>query len=173
MTLRLGRSLPALALLVVLATFAGAGGLAAQDTTAVPAPADTGATAVVEVRDTTIHPIKPMNALWRSILLPGWGQARLGRKLTAGILIAWEGTTLGMSIKTRHELAYLRRTGSQRADDKRREHEDWLVLLGFNHLFAGLEAYVSAHLSDFPADLHLQAVPGGFGGSVSVPIRIR
>jgi hypothetical protein len=165
-TLRLGRSLPALALLVVMATFAGAGGLAAQDTTAAPV-------AVVEVRDTSIHPIKPMNALWRSILLPGWGQARLGRKLTAGILIAWEGTTLGMSIKTRHELAYLRRTGSERADDKRREHEDWLVLLGFNHLFAGLEAYVSAHLSDFPADLHLQAVPGGFGGSVSVPIRIR
>jgi hypothetical protein len=171
-TLRLGRSLPALALLVVLASLA-ASGLAAQDTTAVQAPADTGAIAVLEVRDTTIHPIKPMNALWRSLLLPGWGQARLGRKLTAGILIAWEGTTLGMSLKTRHELAYLRRTDSQRADDKRREHEDWLVLLGFNHLFAGLEAYVSAHLSDFPADLHLQAVPGGFGGSLSVPIRIR
>jgi len=170
--LRLGRSLPALTLLVVLASLA-APGLAAQDTTAVQTPADTGAVAVLEVRDTTIHPIKPMNALWRSLLVPGWGQARLGRKLTAGILIAWEGTTLGMSLKTRHELAYLRRTGSERADDKRREHEDWLVLLGFNHLFAGLEAYVSAHLSDFPADLHLQAVPGGFGGSVSVPIRIR
>ena len=35
-----------------------------------------------------------------------------------------------MSLKTRHELAYLRRTGSARAEDKRREHEDWLVLLG-------------------------------------------
>ena len=78
-----------------------------------------------------------------------------------------------MSLKTRHELAYLRRTNSGRAEDKRREHEDWIVLLAFNHLFAGLEAYVSAHLSDFPADLRLQAVPGGVGGSVSVPIRIR
>ena len=114
-----------------------------------------------------------MNAFWRSFLIPGWGQAKLGRKLTAGIFVAWEGTTLGMSLKTRHELAYLRRTNSARAEDKRREHEDWIVLLAFNHLFAGLEAYVSAHLSDFPADLRLQAVPGGFGGSVSVPIRIR
>jgi hypothetical protein len=78
-----------------------------------------------------------------------------------------------MSLKTRHELAYLRRTNSARAEDKRREHEDWLVLLGVNHLFAGLEAYVPAHLTDFPADLHLQAVPGGVGGSVSLPIRVR
>jgi hypothetical protein len=31
---------------------------------------------------------------------------------------------------------------------------------------------VSGHLSDFPADLHVEAVPGGVGGSVSVPIRL-
>jgi hypothetical protein len=47
------------------------------------------------------------------------------------------------------------------------------VLLGFNHLFAGLEAYVSAHLDDFPGDLQVQVVPGGFGASVSVPFRLR
>jgi hypothetical protein len=78
-----------------------------------------------------------------------------------------------MSVKTRHELAYLRRTGSVRAENKRREHEDWIVLLAFNHLFAGLEAYVGAHLSDFPGDLQIRAVPGGFGASVSVPLRLR
>jgi FKBP-type peptidyl-prolyl cis-trans isomerase 2 len=78
-----------------------------------------------------------------------------------------------MSLKTRHELSYLRRTRSGRADDKRREHEDWLVLLGFNHLFAGLEAYVSGHLTDFPGDLHFQALPDGVGASISVPFRVR
>ena len=78
-----------------------------------------------------------------------------------------------MSLKTLHELKYLRRNNSVRADDKRQEHEDWLVLLAFNHLFAGLEAYVSAHLADFPGDLRLQAVPGGLGGAVSIPIRLR
>jgi hypothetical protein len=115
-----------------------------------------------------------MNAFFRSFLVPGWGQAKLDRKLTAGLLIAWEGVTLGMSLKTRHELAYLRRTGSERAEDKRREHEDWLVLLGFNHLFAGLEAYVSAHLSDFPRDLKFQAAPGyGVAASYTIPIRLR
>ena len=47
------------------------------------------------------------------------------------------------------------------------------MLLVFNHLFAGLEAYVSAHLADFPGDLRFQAVPGGVGGTVSVPFRVR
>jgi len=128
---------------------------------------------IAPLADSLIRPISPMGAFWRSFLLPGWGQARLNRKLTGGIFVAWEGVTLGMSVKTRHELGYLRRTGSVRADNKRREHEDWIVLLVFNHLFSGLEAYVSAHLADFPGDLRLQAVPGGFGGSVSIPIRIR
>lgn len=145
----------------------------AQDTTAVPSADTTTALQALTSADSLALRTSPMNAFWRSFLLPGWGQAKLGRKLTGGIFVAWEGTTLAMSLKTRHELAYLRRTNSARADDKRREHEDWLVLLAFNHLFAGLEAYVSAHLSDFPADLQLEAVPGGIGGAVSVPIRVR
>ena len=117
--------------------------------------------------------ISPFNAFWRSFLIPGWGQARLNRKLTGGIFVAWEGLTLGMSLKTRQELRYLRRHNSNRGDAKRQEHEDWLVLLGFNHLFSGLEAYVSAHLDDFPGDLQIRAVPGGFGASVSLPFRVR
>jgi hypothetical protein len=117
--------------------------------------------------------ISPLNAFWRSFLIPGWGQARLNRKLSGGIFVAWEGVTLGMSLKTGRELRYLRRIGSVRGNDKRQEHEDWLVLLGFNHLFAGLEAYVSAHLIDFPGDLRFQAVPGGLGATYSVPIRVR
>jgi hypothetical protein len=123
--------------------------------------------------DTLARRTSPMNAFFRSFLLPGWGQAKLNRKLTGGIFVAWEGVTLGMSLKTRHELAYLRRTGSGRAEDKRREHEDWIVLLAFNHIFAGLEAYVSAHLADFPPDLKLQALPGGVGASISIPVTIR
>jgi hypothetical protein len=89
------------------------------------------------------------------------------------MFVAWEGVTVGMSLKTRRELRYLRRTNSARAEDKRQEHEDWLVLLAFNHLFSGLEAYISAHLADFPGDLGLQAMPGGAGAVISLPIRIR
>jgi hypothetical protein len=114
--------------------------------------------------------ISPGNALWRSLLVPGWGQAKLNRKLAGGLFVAWEGITLGMSLKTRHELEYLRRTNSARADGKRQEHEDWIILLAFNHLFAGLEAFISAHLADFPGDLRFEAVPGGMAAAVTIPI---
>jgi hypothetical protein len=143
--------------------------LAAQEPARVPerrdplAPADT----------LTRQYISPGNALWRSLLVPGWGQARLNRKLTGGIFVAWEGVTLGMTLKTRSELRYLRRSGSARGDEKRQEHEDWVVLLAFNHLFAGLEAFVSAHLADFPGDLRFQAVPGGVGATFSMPLRLQ
>jgi len=162
-------SLPRAPMLAVLLFAAGAAPrpLLAQDTT-VAAPAAAGAGP--QPRDSAVfRPISPVGALWRSFLLPGWGQARLNRKLTGGIFIAWEGVTLGMTLKTRHELDYLRRTGSERADSKRQEHEDWLVLLAFNHVFAALEAYVGAHLADFPGDLRFRAVPGGVGASLSMP----
>jgi len=111
-----------------------------------------------------------MGAFWRSFLLPGWGQAKLNRKLTGGIFIAFEGLTLGMALKTNHQLGYLKRTGDAAVDAKKQELEDWLTLLVFNHLMSGLEAYVSAHLWDFPGDLSFQAVPGGGGITVSVPL---
>jgi hypothetical protein len=168
--IRLRLPLVGLALFAALGGVVPAGGLAAQDSAAVAIPADSASPRAV---DSLALRTSPMGAFWRSFLLPGWGQARVGRKLTAGIFVAWEGTTLGMALKTRHELAYLRRTNSARAEDKRREHEDWLVLLAFNHVFAGLEAYVSGHLTDFPGDLRLQAFPGGVGGTISVPFRLR
>lgn len=119
-------------------------------------------------------PVSPMGALWRSILIPGWGQAKLNRKLTGALFVTWEGVTLGMSLKSSHELGYLRRTGSSSVAAKEQERQDWLVLLAFNHLFSAIEAYVSAHLWDFPEDLEVRAVPlpgGGVGGTLSVPFR--
>ena len=146
--------------LAVLLLLLPPGQAAAQDSAAVAAPVDT----MVPQR-----PVSPMGAFFRSLLIPGWGQAKLGRKLTGGIFVAWEGVTLGMTLKTSHELHYLRRTGSGRVEVKEQEKEDWIVLLAFNHLLSALEAYVSAHLWDFPGDLELRAVPGGLGGRVSLP----
>lgn len=118
------------------------------------------------------RPVSPMGAFWRSFLVPGWGQAKLNRKLTGGLFVMWEGVTLGMTLKTNHELGYLQRAGSGKVNAKRQERQDWMTLLVFNHLLAGMEAYVSAHLWDFPGDLHLQALPGGLGAAATVPIRI-
>lgn len=158
----------------------------AQDTTAVQA--DTVAPPVVPQPDsapapTPVQPVPapvadsasrvgPMGAFWRSFLLPGWGQAALGRRTAAGVFVAVEGATLAMTIKTMREVSYLRRTGSSRLDDKEQQREDWLVLLAFNHLLAGLEAYVSAQLWDFPGDLQVRRVPGGAAAEVNIPLRL-
>ena len=154
---------------VILALLLSAGSLAHLNSQAAPTPRR----AATPSDTLTRQHISPSAALWRSLLLPGWGQARLNRKLAGGMFVAWEGVTLGMSLKTRRELRYLRRTNSGRAEDKRQEHEDWLVLLAFNHLFSGLEAYISAHLADFPGDLRFEALPGGVGATISVPVRLR
>jgi len=106
----------------------------------------------------------PLNYFARSLILPGWGQASLDRKLTGGIFIAFEGVALAMALKAHHELRYLERTGSARIEDKRAERQDWFFLVAFNHLFSGLEAYVSASLFDFPGDLRMRPMGDGRTG---------
>ena len=118
------------------------------------------------------RPVSPMGAFWRSFLIPGWGQAKLNRKLSGGLFIAVEGLSLGMIIKMDHQLKYLQRTNDPSAEAKEQQKEDWMAILVFNHLLAGLEAFVSAHLWDFPDDLQLQGVPGTYGAQVTVPIRL-
>jgi hypothetical protein len=162
--------------------------LAAQDSTTVravppdsllvPAPdsasiAATAPTAAVDSVPLIRPPTSAMGAFWRSLLIPGWGQAKLGRKTAGAFFIAAEGVTLGMVLTTSSQLSYLEATNSGSVDSKKQQHEDWLVLLGLNHLLAAMEAYVSAHLWDFPGDLSIQAAPhGGVAGAVSMPVRL-
>jgi hypothetical protein len=149
----------AVALLSVSATVR----LSAQDTTAAR---DT--TAIVLPADTLPPGVRPMGAFWRSFLVPGWGQAVTGRKTTGAAFVAWEGVTAMMTIKAQQEANYFKSIGSPNVRLKRQEVQDWLVLWIFNHLFSGAEAYVSAHLSDFPPDLQVRAFPNGIG--VTIPI---
>ena len=109
-----------------------------------------------------------MGAFWRSFLIPGWGQAATDRHTTGAVFVAWEGVTAMMTLKAQQEANYLESIHASNAEAKRQEVQDWLVLWIFNHLFAGAEAYVSAHLRDFPPDLKVTAYPGGIG--VSIPI---
>ncbi len=130
--------------------------------------AQTPDTARAPVAADTTHRVGPMGAFWRSLLLPGWGQAQTGR-LTAGALFAsWEGVCAMMTFKAQSETHYLKESGSANLRAKRQEVQDWVVLWAFNHLFAGAEAYVSAHLQDFPEDLKVRVFPGGVGVTVTL-----
>jgi len=118
-------------------------------------------------------PVSPLGAFGLSALLPGWGQAIMGRRGPGVVFVFWEGLTLTMTVKSLRQLRYQEKIGvpEDSLDNKRAEFQDWLVLLLFNHLFAGAEAFVSAHLWDFPADLGAKPLPGGSLG-LGVTVRL-
>ena len=148
---------------------------------AAPAPAapDTGARGAdtVPVRRTQGDsvrprpPITPTGAFLRSLILPGWGQARLQRNVTGGLFLLWEGVCATMVWKAQWQLEYARARQKFVASHTQ-EREDWLTLLVFNHLFAAAEAFVSANLYDFPKALKVRSLPGGATGvGLEVPLK--
>ncbi len=137
------------------------------DTSHAPPPLVT--TGALVVATDTAHRIRPMGAFLRSLLVPGWGQAATGRRVSGALFATWEGVTAMMTLKAQSEMHYLKETHSANLRAKRQEVQDWIVLWVFNHLFAGAEAFVSAHLQDFPKDLKIRAFPGGVGISLPVP----
>jgi hypothetical protein len=132
-----------------------------------PTPEDT-----VEVPPFRFEPpVSPLSALLRSMLLPGWGQAILDRRATGAFFVMFEGIAWGMTIKSKHQLNYLRRIESEAADAKQQEFEDWVVLIVFNHLVAGAEAFVGTYLWDFPPELRMRRMPDGrMGLGASIPL---
>jgi hypothetical protein len=161
-TQRVGGSVSRLVAAALLLAVQPANRLAAQDTTRV----DTAR--FILPADTMHHGVRPMGAFLRSFVLPGWGQAATDREMTGAAFVAWEGVTAMMTLKAQQEATYYKEIHSPNLHAKRQEVQDWLVLWIFNHLFSGAEAYVSAHLRDFPPDLKMRTFPGGVG--VSIPI---
>src|SRR2546430_708095 len=141
--------------------------LSAQVPDTTPPPLVT--TGALVVGTDTTHRIRPIGAFLRSLLVPGWGQAATGRHVTGAVFATWEGVAAMMTLKAQSEMHYLKDTHSANLTAKRQEVQDWIVLWVFNHLFSGAEAFVSAHLQDFPKDLKIRTFPGGIGISVPVP----
>jgi len=140
-------------------------------------------------------PISPGSAFLRSLLVPGLAQMKLDRRKAAGIFIAAEVGTIGMSVKSWNDLRKAKNarkdtvmievvdtngdpvidpeTGEPKFASEprdpnlvgriraRRTHlEDWIAAAIFNHLFAGADAYVAAHLADFNTNVQASYVPG-------------
>ncbi len=162
----------ALALLAALLVI-GAADASAQ--TPPPPAARPARTTLADTNQLRIKGVKPLPAFFMSLAVPGWGQARLDRKLTAGLFVMFEGISVGMSMKTVRELKYLERTGADTAliTSKRRQKQDWFFLWGFNHLFSGLESFVASELHTFPTDVRFQVIPQGVAFEGRIPIRIR
>lgn len=159
-----GRTVGVATVLAVAAVLAaGPSSVAAQDSTR------TDTTRMILPADTMHQGVRPMGAFLRSLVLPGWGQVATGRPMTGATFVAWEGVTVMMTLKAQQEANYFKAIHSANLRHKRQEVQDWIVLWVFNHFLSGAEAYVSAHLRDFPPDLKVRAFPGGIG--VSIPFR--
>ena len=120
------------------------------------------------VPDTTKF-IKPGAAAWRSLVLPGWGQAASGHHVAGALFATWEGVTIMMTLRAKQEERYLEAAAPDAVPAKRQQVQDWLVLWIFNHLFAGADAFVAAHLQDFPKELKIEAGPAKVTVRVALP----
>ena len=114
-------------------------------------------------------------ALFRSLVLPGWGQAYVGAHGRGAFYFALESGSLWMVYKSSRSLAAARaleremRENGALGQDQRlalarsraQQVEDWITLSIFWALFAGADAYVSAQLADFAG--HVGAAPGADG----------
>ena len=136
-------------------------------------------------RAAPLPPLSPRRAFLYSLLVPGYGQSRLGRPIAGGLFALTESIAIAMLRESRTELAEARlfrqdtlvnigndpATGNpvlQRTsyNDElisiRRGHvEDWIAFLIANHLFAGADAYVGAHLWDLPSQVAVESTPYG------------
>jgi hypothetical protein len=116
-------------------------------------------------------PIRPKAALFRSLLVPGWGQASLDRGTAGATYFALEAGSIAMLIFAKKELAVAKRAArdSTFVDDstlgappdlanrvrvRKLQVEDWAALIFFNHLFSAADAFVSAHLWDVRVQVH-------------------
>lgn len=196
MTLRAPVSL-AVFLALVAAPLAG-DGLRAQVRDSLRAGVATPATPAVDPDTLLLEPpISPKRAFLSSLLLPGYGQARLDRPTASAMFFAIEAAGLVMVRKSLHDLDVAKRfeadsvpieigrdpvTGEPVIEygpgryspglvRARRTHlEDWIAVLVFNHLFAGADAFVAAHLGERPPELSFSRTPHG-GARLRASIR--
>ncbi len=144
-------------------------------------------------RAAPLPPLSPRRAFLYSLFMPGYGQSRLGRPIAGGLFAFTESIAIAMLRESRAELrearlfrqdtlvnlgndpatgtAVLQRTSyNDELISIRRGHvEDWIAFIVANHLFAGADAYVGAHLWDLPSQVSVEPTP--YGPAVVARIR--
>jgi hypothetical protein len=143
--------------------------------------------------DSLVPPITPRRAFLLSFLAPGYSQSVLGRYKAASAFMLVEGLTLTMIRESAADLREARRFqndtiilsyrdtvpqtkrpgrfGDPEVRSRRAHVEDWIALLVANHLFAGADAFVAAHLWDVEPRLAMRATPNGSMLALSLKVR--
>jgi hypothetical protein len=131
-------------------------------------------------------PIRPKTALFRSLLVPGWGQASLDRGTAGAAYFAIEAGSIAMLIFAKKELVVAKRAARDstfvndstlgpppelggRVRVRSQQVQDWAALIFFNHLFSAADAFVSAHLWDVRVQVHGGQEMRSAGVSATIP----
>jgi hypothetical protein len=138
-------------------------------------------------------PLSPRRAFLYSLAIPGYSQAVLGRPTAGALFVLTEAIAVSMLRESQADLNEARRFQSdslvtigfdpasgaaipavnaytQHLVDVRRSHvEDWIAFIIANHLFAGADGYVAAHLWDLPTQISIE--PSHAGTVVAARIR--
>ncbi|MEE8521308.1 MAG: hypothetical protein V3S83_08105 [Gemmatimonadota bacterium] len=97
-------------------------------------------------------PISPGGAFWRSLVVPGWGQAEVGAKSRGAVYFFAEAVSVLMLARTQIRLSHAEQTLPEDArliEARKEQREDWIAAVIFIALFSGADAFVSAHLYGF------------------------
>ncbi len=195
-TLR-GSSRTALAALVIAASAFAASPVdaAAQETDTVSVAPPPQRQQLAQRNDVR-PPLTPGGAFLRSVIVPGWAQHVLGRRRAGALFVATEFVSAAMMIDARQRLALARRWGRDtmivgweppagpgepprpvimegplagRVAPRRQQVEDWTAILLFNHILAGADAFVAAHLWELPVQLEVRHDGVDMRGVVRIP----
>lgn len=100
--------------------------------------------------DTAGPPVSPLGAFARSVVLPGWGQAAVGRPGRGAFYFGMEAVSMFMVFKTHAKLEAARAGGDTALVSARtQQREDWIALAVFWALFSGADAWVSTQFWDY------------------------
>jgi hypothetical protein len=140
---------------------------------------------VLDTAVTIRPPLTPRRAFLYSLAAPGLGQSKLGRPVAGAIFVFTESIAIAMLSQSVQELnqaksfrtdsliaigtdpvsgnpIFHRSSYTDELINVRKSHvEDWIAFLIANHLFAGADAYVAAHLWDLPAQIKVSQGPNG------------
>mgnify|MGYP006092867193 CR=1 FL=1 len=108
---------------------------------------------VAPIDSTVIVPhrsLAPRGALWRSALIPGWGQLRLGHPVKAVIFAGAAGGWLSAAFIDASRVGDA--TSTLERQDRAAQRNTRVLYYVMTASLAGLDAYVDAHLDDFDLD---------------------
>lgn len=152
-------TLPCIGLAIVTCLVLGSPAPVAAQEEAVPTAEDANRPPVIvesgaETADSVDTGPAPMAALFKSMLLPGWGQFSADQPKRGVFYATAQAATVYMIIRTQRRINRADENGDEGlAESRREQREDWIALAVFWSLASGVDAWISAHMWGFAAEV--------------------